>query len=72
MSRSGTAVLALAAAGPAWEQGQHPGSRLVRVPAAGTGRRRLWDGLGERGREPDHQAGKGEERGGERAETGKH
>ena len=72
MSRSGTAVLALVAAGPAWEHGQRPGSRLVRVPAAGTGRRRLWDGLGERGREPDHQAGKGEERGGERAETGKH
>src|SRR6185503_189639 len=35
VSRSGTAVLALVAAGPAWEHGQRPGSRLVRVPAAG-------------------------------------
>ena len=72
MSRSAAAVLALAAAGPALKHGQRPGSRLVRVPAAGTGRRRPWDGLGERGRKPDHQAGNGKERGRERAETGKH
>jgi hypothetical protein len=65
-------MVALVAAGPAWDHGRRSGSRLVRVPAAGTGRRRPWDGLGERGREPDHQAGKGEERGGGRAETGKH
>jgi hypothetical protein len=72
VSRSGTAVLALAAAGPALKHGPRPGSRLVLVPVAGTGRRRPWDGLGERGGEPDRQAGEGEERGRERAETGKH
>jgi hypothetical protein len=72
VSRSGTAVLALAAAGPALKHGPRPGSRLVLVPVAGTGCRRPWDSLGERRREPDRQAGEGEERGRERAETGKH